>query len=170
VISGFAPIAREDARVLVLGTVPSARSLACGRYYAHPHNRFWPIMEALFADGEALGHPAREAMVLGARVAVWDVLASADRRQGSMDASIVSATAVPNDIAGFVDAHPDLRAIFFNGATAASLFDRHAAPTMDARRPLELLRLPSTSPANAALSAAEKLAAWRVVADAAREA
>jgi TDG/mug DNA glycosylase family protein len=162
----FEPIARSDARVLILGSVPGEASLAAGQYYAHPRNAFWPIMEALFGDGSALDYPSRVALVLDARAALWDVLASADR-MGSLDAAIDGNSEVPNDIPGFLDAHTAITHVFFNGAKAQSSFDRHLKASLPAGR-VSLARLPSTSPANAAASFDSKLAAWRAVADAVR--
>ena len=166
-IRGFDPIAGADARVLVLGTAPSVRSLEIGEYYGHPRNAFWPIMLALFGGRPGLDYPSRTELLVRARVAVWDVLHSADR-PGSLDASIVAETAVPNDIAGFLTAHPEVARVFFNGTAAQALFKRHVLPALPIGAEIGLLRLPSTSPANAATPFEGKLAAWRAVADAAR--
>jgi hypoxanthine-DNA glycosylase len=148
--------------VLVLGTVPSVASLAVGQYFANPRNAFWPIVEALLADGERLDYVSRARLAISARIAVWDVLHSAVR-PGSLDAAIVDATAVPNDIVGFVSAHPELRVIALNGAKAEALFTRHIRPTLPTTRELDVRRMPSTSPANATVPFADKLAAWREV-------
>jgi hypoxanthine-DNA glycosylase len=186
VIAGFAPIARADARVLILGTVPSRRSLEAGQYYAHPRNAFWPIIERLFAHdaspGDAgpgaprLDYQARIALLLEARVALWDVLRAAER-PGSLDADI--SAPVANDFAAFFARHPAVQTVCFNGTKARALWVRHVAPALPAGleardaapAPLAalnmgLVTLPSTSPANAALSFDDKFAAWQVVRDA----
>lgn len=162
-IYGFDPIAGPDARVMLLGTVPSQRSLAEGRYYAHPRNCFWPVMESLFGGGTQLDYPARVGMLLRAGVAVWDVLHAADR-PGSLDSAIVAESEVPNDIAGFLLDHSGIRTVFFNGAKAEMLFRRHVAAMLPENADLRLVRLPSTSPANAGLSFEAKLEKWRAVA------
>ena len=164
-IRGFDPIARDDARVLVLGTIPSQRSLAEGRYYAHPQNSFWKIMEALFADGARLDYSDRAEMLRRSRVALWDVLQAAER-PGSMDSSIVAGAAVPNDIAAFLREHKQVDSIFFNGATAEKLFRDRVAATLPLAPALTVVRLPSTSPAHASMSFDQKLAAWEVVSEA----
>ena len=184
-IAGFAPIARADARVLILGTMPSRRSFEAGQYYAHQRNAFWPIVERLFArdatpdnvgPGVAgLDYEARVALLLEAQVALWDVLRAAER-PGSLDADI--SAPVANDFAAFFARHPAVRTVFFNGTTARALWVRHVAPALPAGLEardaasallagldLGLVTLPSTSPANAALGFAGKLAAWRVVRD-----
>jgi double-stranded uracil-DNA glycosylase len=168
-IRGFAPIAAPDARVLILGTAPSRRSLEEGRYYAHPRNAFWRIMERLFAGGASLGDAARVRLLEANGVAVWDVLHAAER-EGSLDASIVGDSAVPNDIAGFLRDHREVRAVFLNGGVAARLFDKLIVPTIRQPAGLRPERLPSTSPAHASMSFEEKLAAWSVVAAAAEPA
>ena len=165
-IQGFPPIADEDARILILGTVPSRLSLERAEYFANPRNAFWRIIEALFADGRRLSYPGREQRLKSSGVAVWDVLAAASRDDSSLDNDIRDP--VPNDIEGFLTEHPAVRSIFFNGATAERLFRDHVAPTLSRRDGLRLVRLPSTSPANAALSFADKVEAWRVVLAAAR--
>jgi len=162
-IRSFDPIAGADARVLVLGTAPSQRSLEKQQYYAHPRNAFWPIMEALFADGVSLEYPARAQMLVDARVALWDVLHAAER-SGSLDSAIVSDSAVPNDIAAFLTIHADVDWVFFNGAKAEALLRLHVAGTLPRHRRLRARRLPSTSPANARMPFAVKLEAWRAVA------
>jgi len=185
--TGFAPVARPDARVLVLGTLPSDRSLEAGEYYAHPRNAFWPIVERLFGReagleiesepraassppvltrrAAGLRYAARTELLLHASVAIWDVLRAADRL-GSLDARI--KTPVANDFAGFFAAHPAVHAVCFNGATARSLWERHVAPKLTAEPGPRLVTLPSTSPANAAMSFEAKLAAWATVRDSIR--
>jgi hypoxanthine-DNA glycosylase len=165
-IRGFEPIAGADARVLILGTAPSVRSLELQQYYGHDRNAFWPIMLRLFGIGAALDYPARIKRLIDARVAVWDVLHAAER-PGSLDAHIVSATAVPNDIGGFLAGHRDVTHVFFNGITAQTLFRRHVAPGLVLDPAMTFQLLPSTSPAHATRSFEVKLQAWSVVRDAA---
>ncbi len=160
-ITGFPPVAGEDARVLVLGTMPSPASLAAGFYYAHPQNQFWRIMEALVGVPAAAPPAVRAEGLKRARIALWDVC-RACIRPGSADAAIREV--VPNDFAAFLARHPHIRAVFFNGATAERLFRRHVQPEL-APLALHLERLPSTSPAHATRSFADKLAAWRAILD-----
>lgn len=156
-LSGLAPVARADARVLVLGSMPGAASLRAQAYYAHPRNAFWPIMTALAGAAPALPYDRRLARLQRAGIALWDVLAHC-RRSGSLDARIERDSMVANDFAAFFAAHPRLRLVAFNGATAAQAFARHAAAALPAG--VATRRLPSTSPAHAALSLEAKRAAW----------
>ncbi len=157
--TGFAPIAHADARVLILGSMPSQASLAAGRYYAHPRNAFWPIMSALLGLDPEAGWEARYRALAGAGLALWDVC-HACIRPGSLDADIREVE--PNDFAGFYAAHPGIRHVFFNGAKAMELYRRLVLPGLDERwRSLPLTRLPSTSPAHAAMRPEDKLSAWR---------
>lgn len=158
-IEGFPPIAGPDARVLVLGTCPSVASLAARRYYGHPRNAFWPIMEAIFAGGGSLDYSERAELLVANRVALWDVLHAAVR-PGSLDSDIVSGTEVPNDVVGFLAEHPGIRAILFNGTAAESLFRRFVS-SGDLPDGLEFRRLPSTSPAHAGRTFGVKLGLWR---------
>ncbi len=154
----FLPVADPaTARVLVLGSMPGVASLAAGQYYAHPRNQFWPIMGALFGADPALPYERRLTLLTQAGIALWDVLASCER-QGSLDAAIDARTAQANDFAAFLDTHPLITRVCFNGALAATRFQRDVMPHV---RALHMTRLPSTSPAHAGMSAADKLAAWR---------
>lgn len=149
----FEPVADEQSRLLILGTFPSVRSRAEGFYYGHPRNRFWQVMEAVLEDTVPADIPGRAAWLKGHRVALWDVLASCEIT-GSSDASIHREA--PNDIAGLLHG-TGIRTVFANGAAAWSLYQRHFA---NVGLP-EAVKLPSTSPANAAWSLERLVAAWR---------
>ena len=158
VLRSFAPVVGPGARVLVLGSMPGVASLDAGRYYAHPRNLFWPIMGALFDAGPELPYAQRLARLQQAGIALWDV-AGECVRPGSLDARIEAGSVVANDIAGLLAAHPGIDRIRFNGSAAQTLFRRHVLPALP--RAPDLARLPSTSPAHAALRFDAKLAAWR---------
>jgi TDG/mug DNA glycosylase family protein len=160
---GFPPIARRDAHTLILGSLPGRRSLEMRQYYAHPQNCFWRIMGRLFGlDG--LPPYARRVRILETnRIAVWDVLAAA-QRPGSLDSSIVHASALANDFRAFFRAHPAIRRVFFNGRKAAQMYERFVLPGLGAEHAdLRYETLPSTSPAHAGVSFAGKLARWGVL-------
>jgi len=160
---GFAPLARADARVLVLGSLPGRESLRRRQYYAQPQNAFWRIMGALFDAGPEHSYAERRARLLAARVAVWDVCAAA-YRAGSLDSSIVASSVVANDLGRFLARHPGIGLVCFNGAKAAALYRRHVLPALPAPlRELRCVVLPSTSPAHAALRLERKIAAWALL-------
>jgi len=157
----FAPLVGLSPRLLILGSLPGQASLAAGEYYAHPRNLFWDFMGELFGAGRALPYAERTDRLATRGIALWDVVQEA-RRPGSLDASIDFATARHNDIAALVQSNATLRAIAFNGATAARLFMRHVAPAIGTQlAAVDLVPLPSTSPAHAGLSRSGKLEAWR---------
>ena len=118
---GFPPIARDDAHILILGSLPGQRSIDEQQYYAHPQNAFWRIMGELFAiEGD---YATRCDQLIERRIALWDVLMSSVR-PGSMDADISLSSARPNDFAGFLAGHPKIGLIAFNGRKAEQLFER----------------------------------------------
>jgi len=162
-LRGLPPIETPRARVLVLGSMPGAASLAAGQYYAHPRNLFWPLMSELLGFEVALPYARRVAALRRARIALWDVI-GACRRAGSLDARIDPTSIVVNDFTGFLARHPRLTLVCFNGATAAASWRRHVGTHRD----LRYVTLPSSSPANASISLAAKREAWRVVVDAAQ--
>lgn len=144
--------------------MPGLRSLAQTQYYAHPHNLFWPFMGEICGAGPELAYTDRLRRLTGAGLALWDVLGECERA-GSLDSAIRPASETPNDIAGLLAHHPELHTIAFNGAKAQQAFRRHVEPVIDAARlaRLQLLALPSTSPANASVPRAEKRERWLVL-------
>ena len=154
---GFPPIARVDARVLILGSLPGEASLQAREYYAHPRNGFWKIMHVVAG---ATGDYASRCRSLQQRgIAVWDVLSSSVRR-GSLDADIDLKSAEPNDFKPFLAGHPNIRLVCFNGRKAQQMFERWVRSSVSECN-LEFALLPSTSPAHASLTLAEKLDIWR---------
>jgi double-stranded uracil-DNA glycosylase len=158
-INSFAPIANRNASVLILGSMPGAASLAAREYYAHPRNAFWSIMAQLLQFNIASPYAVRVQALHRAHIAVWDVLKSC-ARNGSLDAMIEAETEVPNDFEAFFLAHAGITRVYFNGAKAESSFRRHVV-RLENPDTMQYLRLPSTSPANASMSYARKLEAWR---------
>jgi TDG/mug DNA glycosylase family protein len=167
-VCSFPPIAAAGARVLILGTAPSIASLAKQQYYGHPQNKFWPIMGRLFGADPELPYDQRKQILTQQGVAVWDVLREC-YREGSLDTAIHSDSESPNDIAALLRNHPEVHAIFFNGGKAETVFRRHVLPSVAGlKRGFAYTRLPSTSPAHAGRTFAQKLAAWRAVSRALR--
>jgi hypoxanthine-DNA glycosylase len=156
VLTGLAPILSDNTALLILGSFPGARSIAEQRYYAHPQNHFWKILQAIWpANPLPAGddsYQKRSEWLLERGLGVWDVYASC-RREGSLDSSIRDAVA--NDIASL--RLPGLAAIAHNGGESF----RHARHTRTLGVPVH--RLPSSSPANASWSLERKVQAWREV-------
>lgn len=157
-IQSFPPVENPSAQILILGSMPGKESLRAGQYYAHPHNAFWPIMGELVGARPALPYETRIERLKSAGVALWDVLASCTRHS-SMDADIEAGSIMVNDFASFFRAHPRITRVFFNGTMAEQSFRKHVLPTIEFPA-LHYQRLPSTSPAYASMSYAQKLAAW----------
>lgn len=152
-LHGLPPVIDERARVLILGSFPSAASLAARQYYAHPQNQFWRIL------GAVIGQPLREmdyasrlVALRAAGIAIWDVFASCER-DGSLDSAIRDAE--PNDLAELGKSALALRRVCFNGRMAARRLREIAGLGFETRV------LPSTSPAHAGMRFEEKLAEWR---------
>ncbi|MFQ5547894.1 MAG: DNA-deoxyinosine glycosylase [Woeseia sp.] len=160
---GFPPIAAPDARVLILGSLPSRKSIEAREYYAHPRNAFWQIMGELFAAGRDTPYASRADTLKANRIAVWDVLAQSVR-SGSMDSDIEVRTAKANDFVSFLHAYRGIRLICFNGQKAARMFDDlvlSGRPDLPAG--LRYETLPSTSPAYASMAFDDKLRKWSIV-------
>lgn len=158
--SGFDPVARPDARILILGSMPGVASLEATEYYAFPRNSFWKIMGDLFGADLQLDYKSRLLILKENHIALWDVIQSC-HRPGSLDSAISEAGMQTNDFSGFFDNHPHISHVLFNGQKAASLFGKKVAPVLTVQ--YEYLVLPSTSPANAASSYAAKLEKWSVL-------
>ena len=160
-IHSFEPIEDRNAEVLILGSMPGTRSLTAGEYYAHPHNVFWRILSELLHFDAASSYEARVRALKSARIALWDVLHSCVRR-GSLDAMIENGTQSANDFRRFFGGHSKIRDVFFNGAKAEACYRRHVLREIGPGT-IGYARLPSTSPANASMSFAHKLRAWRAI-------
>ena len=159
-ISGFPPIAARSARVLILGSMPSEASLAAGQYYAFRHNQFWRIAGEICGIAADAPYAGRAAALKRRRIALWDVIESCVR-SGSLDAAIRDDTVRVNDFVAFLDAHPDIHRVCFNGRKAESAWRRRVQPALPAACKLEYRLLPSTSPANAGMGYRSKLRVWR---------
>ncbi|SEQ79194.1 hypoxanthine-DNA glycosylase [Nitrosomonas sp. Nm51] len=158
----FAPIAQPNAEILILGSMPGQASLEANQYYAHPHNVFWRIMgELLGFDSRRTAYLEKTRALKSARIALWDVLQSC-KRKGSLDSSIETRSQTINDFPAFFAAYPRIRAVFFNGAKAEDCFRRYVLKKHmpGLQQQMQFSRLPSTSPAHAALSFEEKRAQW----------
>ena len=166
-VTSFSPVAAKDAQVLVLGSMPGVKSLEAGEYYAHPRNAFWPVMAALFGAGAFENYQAKTALLIKNRIALWDVLQHC-ARSGSLDSAIQNNTIVTNDFENFFFRHRQIRHVFFNGGKAEAEFLKRVKPVLpqDIVMRLSLERLPSTSPALASLTPAQKCTAWQAVKDA----
>ncbi|MBP3983561.1 DNA-deoxyinosine glycosylase [Pseudoxanthomonas helianthi] len=156
-LQSLPPRVAAGCRVLVLGSMPGAASLAQAQYYAHPRNRFWPLMSALCGFPAGLDYAQRLAALQQAGVGLWDVIGQCHRR-GSLDADIVPGSEIANALPSLWRAHPDLRAIAFNGGKAAQAFARHFPQGLPDG--VDALALPSTSPANASYSFERLRIAW----------
>ena len=153
----FAPVADPRSRVLILGSFPSITSTAEGFYYTHPRNQFWPILATLFAVSLPPDNDARRAFALQHGIALWDVYAALERKAGnSSDASL--AALQPNDLTGFLQAHPRIAQVFCTGGKAYEGYRKHGPEGS-----LPVTRLPSTSPAYAAMGFDAKRDAYRVI-------
>ena len=161
-VQSFAPVIGANPRIIILGSMPGVASLEAVQYYAHPQNAFWRIMGSLFGFDPAVDYDVRIGEIRKLPIILWDSLQSC-HRPGSLDSSIDFKTARANDFPGLLKDNPRIRAIFFNGATSEKYFRRLAVPKLPATDGIEMLRLPSTSPAHAGMSFEQKLAAWRQI-------
>jgi TDG/mug DNA glycosylase family protein len=157
-VHGLPPISDPSSIVLVLGTMPGKESLRMGRYYAHPRNVFWRLAGEILGFDPTIDYADRTARLVGARVALWDVLQFCTR-ESSLDSDIMDPIA--NDFVAFFQRHPAVTRVYFNGSAAEDLYNEHVLAGL--ARTISYQRLPSTSPANASLPYAEKLASWSAI-------
>jgi hypoxanthine-DNA glycosylase len=157
VIHEFPPVYDEASKVLILGSFPSVKSREMSFYYGHPQNRFWKVIAALYQEEE----PKREdiegkkRLLYSHHIALWDVIASCTII-GSSDSSIKNV--VPNDIASLLQ-QTNISHIYANGAKAYELYKKYVYPVTG----VEIQKLPSTSPANAAYRLERLCEQWKCV-------
>ena len=153
-IVAFPPVARADARILILGSMPSVASLEAGFYYGHPRNAFWRILAEVFNEPLPETVEQKKALILNHQLALWDSLTACER-EGSLDSAIRQPEL--NDFGALFHDCPRIQRVLFNGGTAHRLFMKSGRPFLNGR---EWAVMPSTSPAYT-LSYERKLALWR---------
>lgn len=154
----FEPVFAPDARVMIVGSMPSVKSLADSQYYAHPRNAFWPILFDVFDVTPTNDYEAKKELIQRNGLVLWDV-AGICEREGSLDSNMKDVQF--NDFASLYAACPHIHTVLCNGGTAHTLFLKSGAAG-----DRDVLRLPSTSPAYT-MAYAKKLAAWREALEAA---
>lgn len=150
----FDPVIDDRTRLLILGSLPSEKSLMLQEYYGNPQNKFWELVgQVIDADLRAIAYEARLAALREHGIGLWDVVAEA-HRQGSLDSRIRHRN--DNDLLGLLERFPNIKAIAFNGGTAGKL----GVKVLGSRSSLyQVLTLPSSSPAYT-LPYAEKVKVW----------
>ena len=158
-LSGLPPVVGRNPRILVLGSFPGALSLEKGEYYANPRNQFFAIMEDLFSIAKDSPYQERVSALGERHVALWDVIRSCTR-PGSLDSRIRNA--LPNDLATFFTMNPGIRIVALNGRKAGQ-YSQSVREALKHARAVEVITLPSSSPANARYSLGEKILLWRTI-------
>ena len=158
IVHDIPPLYDAESRVLLLGSLPSPKSREAHFFYGHPRNRFWPVLAAVLGEETPETIEEKQAMCRRHHIALWDAIASCEIT-GSSDSSIREA--VPTDLTPILKTAP-IRQIFCNGATSYQLYCRHQQKLTGR----EAVKLPSTSPANAAWSIERLTQAWSVILDA----
>lgn len=145
------PVFDGNSKILILGSFPSVKSRETKFFYGHPQNRFWRVLAALTGEEVPKTVSEKKAFLLRNGIAVWDVIKSCDIT-GSSDSSIKNA--VPNDISAILK-NADIKRIYTNGGTAYALYKKYMGGGA--------VKLPSTSPANAAYSLGRLIEEWSVI-------
>lgn len=152
----FEPIYNANSRILILGTLPSVKSREQNFYYGHPQNRFWKVL-ARICETEKVPESIEEKKIflLEHQIAVWDVIAECDII-GSSDSSIKNV--VPTDL-NIILKNAPIQQIYGNGGKAYTLYQKYSYPKIQR----EMVKLPSTSPANAAWQIERLTESWRQI-------
>lgn len=152
----FMPIADENSRILILGSMPGRKSLEMQQYYAHPQNRFWKMLAGIFNIDVPADYNDKKLLLLKQHIALWDVLGYC-QRSSSLDSDIKNEQ--PNDIAGLLQQHPQIRAVFCNGGKAGASFKKYHAAGIS----IPVFYLHSTSPANARMRLPDLIDEWKII-------
>lgn len=157
--TGFPPIVGLNPKILILGSMPSQKSLEKQQYYGHPQNAFWKIMAKAFGFSENLEYYQKTKLVKENGIAIWDVIHCCTR-SGSLDSSIQKDTIVENKIPELLEQFPGIQKILCNGGTSHQLFLKHFKIWSTAHPEIEIIKMPSTSPAHASLNFEQKYDVW----------
>lgn len=152
----FPPISSPTSKILILGTMPGTKSLELNQYYGHNQNNFWKFMFQILGEEFSRDYEIRKNLLINKDIALWDVLQFCDR-VGSLDSAIKNEIA--NDFEDFLERHPKIESILFNGQKAAAFFKKYVR----LRKEYKTYTLPSTSPANAGKSFQDKLNEWNII-------
>lgn len=163
-VHSFEPVVGVDPRILILGSMPGVISLQATQYYGNPRNAFWPILSELFGINVDCDYEQRIEQLSRLPLILWDTI-KACHREGSLDSSIKKHQLEANDIPALLDQYPSVRLLVFNGATSEKYFKQLVNPLLPENHDLTLIRMPSTSPANAGASFAQKLSTWSQILD-----
>lgn len=151
----FEPIFDKNSEILVLGSFPSVKSRENNFYYAHPQNRFWRVVASVYSCPVPKTVEEKKNMLLSNKIAVWDVIKSCEIT-GSVDSTIKSV--IPNDLSEILSV-ADIKKIYANGKTAQSLYNKYIKKNTG----VDIISLPSTSPANAAYSLEKLIKEWKII-------
>lgn len=148
----FEPVFDRNSKILILGSFPSVKSRDSQFYYGHPQNRFWRMLAQILGESVPQTIPEKTELLLKHHIAVWDVIASCDI-EGSSDSSIRNVVA--NDMNRILQ-KADIRKILLNGGKAYELFVKYCRQ----EEMTEAVKMPSTSPANAACNMERLAELW----------
>lgn len=151
----FDPVFDQESRILILGTFPSVKSRENQFYYGHPQNRFWKLLAALTNNPIPQTIEEKKCMLLSNHIAIWDVIADCEII-GSSDSSIREV--VPADLSVILD-QCNIKKVYANGAKAFQLYQKYSFPVTER----EIVKLPSTSPANAAFQMERLIEEWKEI-------
>ena len=151
----FGPVFDEKSRILILGSMPSVKSRETSFYYGHPQNRFWKVIASVVRDEAPTSVKEKTAFLLQHHIALWDVIDRCDII-GSSDSSIKNV--IPNDMTAIISKSA-ITKIFVNGGKAEELYNKYCYP----KTGMKAVKLPSTSPANAAWSAEKLIKEWQTI-------
>jgi len=151
----FDPIFDSKSEILVLGSFPSVKSRENNFYYGHPQNRFWKVVSSVFSCPVPNTVDEKKKLLLENGIAVWDVIKSCEIT-GSADSTIKSVT--PNDMSKILS-YASIKNIYANGKTAQKLYNKYIKKSTG----VDIIALPSTSPANAAYSLEKLIKEWNVI-------
>ena len=154
--TSFEPIENSEITILILGTLPSDKSLEMNEYYGHPSNRFWKIIATLKSKPLPLTYSEKKELLLKNGIGIWDIVQQA-KRNGSLDTSIKNEE--PNDLNTFIENHKLLKVIGFNGKKSEALFNKY----FERKKDFMYISLPSSSPTNAAINFENICKVWQQI-------
>lgn len=155
-VEGLHPISNKNSKILILGSMPGAESLRKQEYYGNPRNLFWKLLAEVTGVEAPYGYTEKQNYLRCHGIALWDMCAVCVR-PGSLDSNITEE--IPNDIRSFLVSHPYIKTIACNGGKAYKLFQKYVGDLHN----IKILRLPSSSPANASITWEKKVESWRKI-------
>lgn len=161
----FKPIFDKNSKILILGSFPSVISRKFGFYYTNPQNRFWRVLAGVLSSPLPESTDEKIKFLLSHHIAIYDAAISCEI-EGSSDAKM--SKIVPINLKPLFK-EANITQVYANGGKAYEICKKYLEDEIIKATKNEVIKLPSTSPANAKFSLERLVQEWTIVVEALKD-